>query len=269
MDLETELSRWPGGLKDTTRENINLKKFKLMSDDLRAMVNPHSASAMQAILMSAFEHFRRMDPKSRIQAVEALTKQGVPFDLVGLCKYLRLRPLVFIACTTASGALRLQIDYGEFLDPEERWIFLLTDGNGLLWLPVSMAVNGGHRYIFTQSEAERFKGLTTEGPCAEYSIGSSVIYNGLLYTIVKKNGQKYIIEDTNDSSKQKEVKNTDLGAAPAARTQTEILNRLEETKRRMDHTVVNYDTINVSVFGFYDYVKEAAKSSLQLSVQYS
>ena len=259
------MAHYGTGLKDLTRDFINLKKFKIATSGLSAMINPNSASVMQAVLMCTSEHFRKMDPMVRIQAVEALIKNGTAFDLVGLCKQLNVRPLVFLTCVpqNAKKGLRLQIDYEGLTG--SHWIFLLSDGNGLVWLPVSE--NG--KYIFSPEEAETYMALTEIGPCSEYAVGSSVIYNGLLYTIIKKIGQKYIIEDTNDSSKQKEVKNTDIGASAAAKSDNEILNRIEESKRRMDQTVVNYDIIDSSVYGFFDYVKDAGKSALQLSVQYS
>lgn len=278
------------------REFMPMKKFIPWATDLKAMANENSASAMQAVLLCLSENFRRLNPVNRILAVEALIKKGWPVDLVGLCQKFNVRPIVFLTCRPdASGppgleasansadlsggpmrpvGLRLDLDY-DLLDPESPWIMLLSDGNGLVWLPVARRISNGpaainvtYEYIVGPTAGLEYFDRLETGPCAEYAMGSSVIYNGSLYTVIKRVGHVYIIEDANDSSKQKEVKSADLGASTVARSDMDLENRIEETKRRLNHTVANYDIIDVSIHGFFDYVKDAGRLALQVETQH-
>jgi hypothetical protein len=152
---------------------------------------------------------------------------------------------------------------------------LLSDGYGLVWLPVArkisnspLAIDVTYEYVVDPQEGLAYFDRLETGACAEYAIGSSVIYNSSMYTVVKRVGNLYVIEDANDSSRQKEVKSADLGSTTVARSDMDLENRIEETKRRLNHTVANYDIIDTSIHGFFDYVKDAGRLALQVESQH-
>ena len=258
LEVLQEWTRGRGHLRPV-ETNVALPGVVAYDTDLRA-------SLPMAVLSCVSEHFRHMSLADRMAALSALLARGLPQTLDALCYALKVEALIVLTCKPASGkrALRLQTAFGPmYAGPT---VVLVSDGNGLLWLPAS--VSG--QFVLSPEAATNVARLTDAGPCASYKPGAAVLWKRTMWHVVKHVGQKLLIEDSNDSSRQTIVMPTDLtGTSDSVVAGPNMLrNRAEEARRRMTGSVAPYEHVRFSVYRFKDYVHDAAEQFQNDEAQY-
>lgn len=262
--------------KNYEKKVQSLKAYSL--PDYLAMKNYQESSLLQAILQCVNQTFWHLDTYERSAVVTSLVNDYKwPQDLYGLTSLLDINCIVFLSsrCIKSRRATRLYTKWA--IKPHRPWALLFSDGFGLLWCAIkhndkhvdkhvgtgsALHTSGadfrtGHRmaYLVDYQTGQHLFMESIQRACTNYTQGSIVLYNNEAYTIKESLRQTYVIESHTDSSIQLTVAKSAIEAsvAPEAQSPEELLNRSEETRRRImglasDYTSIQFDVRHLATF---------------------
>ena len=261
MDAKAALDAALRGLqhnRSTLRPRMALQSLGLPAG-LVAYESENHGSVVWAFIAAYSGAFRHISLSDRTVTLQALLDADFPTDLTGLCDALDVDALVFLTCKSPTG-LKGPVRLSTGLRGKD-CIVLLSDGNGLLWLPV--AFDG--QFVVNADTAVGLAALASIGPCADYKPGAPVLYNNGLWRVQKVLGPStFLIEDSYDFSRQATVRASELAASVAepAHSEAMLQNRATEIQRRLTRTVSDYVAVKYSVYRFADFLRDSAQEML-------
>ena len=271
--IQVVLQKSPQRFQKTYEKKVqSLKAYNL--PDYLAMKNYQESSLLQAILQCVNQTFWHLDTYERSAVVTSLVNDYKwPQDLYGLTSLLDINCIVFLSsrCIKSRRPTRLYTKWA--IKPHRPWALLFSDGFGLLWCAIkhvdkhvgagsalhksSAGFRTGHRmaYLVDYQTGQHLFMESIQRACTNYTQGSIVLYNNEAYTIKESLRQTYVIESNTDSSIQLTVAKSAIEAsvAPEAQSPEELLNRSEETRRRImglasDYTSIQFDVRHLATF---------------------
>lgn len=222
---------------------------------LWAFKSVDDSSVVHALLHSVSDSYRQMTPETKQQAAQRIVDAGWATDLRGLAGRLQVNVVCFLTCASASKEpLRLASTRGP-LKPDWPFVMLLSDGNGLQWLSVG---NDNGRFTWPFAAGRAYFDASSPGPCATYAEGAFVVYQRRIWRITKVlRNNKYLLESQGDSSEQATVLGTSLQSSvePPAVSDEALLNRREETQRRLTGLIKDYEEVRYEIDNLGQYVE--------------
>lgn len=239
----------------------SLKQFGLGA--YKAMKSAQDSSLLQAMLQCYSPIFRDLSFKQRLAVVRNLIFQGFPQDLYGICSTLDINCVAFLLCKTkvadAVPTLPKRLLTHWQVKRERPWALLVTDGSGMLWLPVKAS----NEYMLSFQDGHMLYEHSSTETCKEYPMGSIVLWSGEVWTIVGRKQTSivmYILRSNKDFSEQRQVSASELEAsvAPEAMTPAELANRTEDLKRTLAGIITKYTSVDYDIGGLESFAHDTA-----------